>query len=261
MWLGTAYIFYADTYFMQNFLMKLVALMLALWSNKVYAQVSQYKIITFCGLGTIVEMILLMSGIKSFAIALYSLIEIPIILYLTLKKEKRLIIRVSITSLFFVILLNGFLEVLWNWFGKYMPFGLLVTTTCLIGSILIRRIFLYIKSKKGIYPLVILHNGIEVRGYGLYDTGNCLKDVYTGYGVHIISAQIGEKLQLSKEKAVLIPYKVLGKEDLLKVYYIEQMQVFDNNHQKIEKPVAVGWSEDRLFSGKNYNVILNENIW
>lgn len=171
-------------------------------------------------------------------------------------------IRLSITSLFFIIVLNGILEILWNWFGEFVHFGLLLLMACTMGSLLIRRLLLYARSQKGIYPVVFFHKGHKVHGYGLYDTGNCLKDSYTGCGVHIISKQMGEKLHLSDEKAVLIPYTVLGKEqDLLKVYYLEQMCVYDRNRQKTEAPVAVGLSEDTLFDKKKYNVILNENIW
>jgi len=260
--LSTTYIFYADAYFVQNFLMKTTVIFLALWVNKERFGIPIYKIILSSGIGTILEVTFLMWSHLPWLAGIYSVLEIPVIVCVLLGKRWKQIVKISISGFFFVMIMNGFIEILWNYFGKWGHYGFLVCLSCGIGVFTIKHLLRYCKIQKGIYPVELLHKGQKVSCYGFYDTGNCLKDVYTGNGVHIISKMLGERLHLSEEKAVLIPYASLGREaDLIKVYYLEHICVYDKNKQKKETPVAVGLAEDNLFQNKKYDMILNENIW
>ena len=65
------YIFYADIYFIQNFMMKIAVLYLSLYCNKVYFETTRIKgLVKICfasGLGTMIEILgLILSGSYSF---------------------------------------------------------------------------------------------------------------------------------------------------------------------------------------------------
>jgi hypothetical protein len=97
---------------------------------------------------------------------------------------------------------------------------------------------------------------------GFYDSGNTLKDPYTGVGVHIISQEVTEKLRISKEKSLLIPYSSMGNEnDLMTIVYLDKMIIYRENQRVEQSHVAVGIGGESLFLEKAYDLILNENIW
>ncbi len=170
--------------------------------------------------------------------------------------------HVTVTAWFFVLVVNGVVEAGYNFWGETGHFMLLVLLSCCIVWIGTKWFLQYKKIEKGIYPTEFFHKGKRVRGRGFYDSGNRLKDPYTGAGVHIISAKIAGKLKLTEEKSVLIPYSSLGNEiDLMKVFYLEKMLVYGRKEMVEQTRVAVGVSEDGLFLGKEYDLILNENVW
>ena len=71
-----------------------------------------------------------------------------------------------------------------------------------------------------------------------------------------------DKLKLSEEKALLIPYSSLGNENnLMTIYYLEKIIVYGRNQRAEQLNIAVGIGEEGLFYEKKYDVILNETIW
>ena len=114
---------------------------------------------------------------------------------------------------------------------------------------------------KGIYPVDIHCKHIIWSTKGYYDTGNTLKDPYTGRGVHIISRSLFNRLHLSEVGKVCIPYQALGNQQgLIDVYYVEALKIHKNG-EKVECPkVPLGVADDSLFAGKVYEMILNEEV-
>lgn len=76
------YIFYADVYFIQNFLIKIAVIYLSLYWNKLYFTISTIKgvgkIVLAAGIGTMIEIIGLLSGNSyDLFLILVHLLEIP----------------------------------------------------------------------------------------------------------------------------------------------------------------------------------------
>ena len=128
--------------------------------------------------------------------------------------------------------------------------------------------------KKGIFQveLICLDKKVQVKGF--YDSGNRLKDPYTGKGVHIVSEQLIRKFKIQEIrtqnmetnpeeiKRVYIPYQSLGNEaGLLEVYYIDEL-VIDGEKERIYiHNCPLGVTKDNLFEGKEYEIILNEEVF
>lgn len=261
------YIFYADVYFIQNFMMKVAVLYLALYCNKVYEPISTAKGIGRIGLassvGTLVELIGLMMG-SSYTLYtfLIHLFEVPMMVRFLLKKNKKHIMRVILTGYLGLIVVNGLLEALWNQFGENGGYLFYLLFSC--GAVIVGvRIWQnYHQIKKGIFQVELSLQGAHIQTNGFYDSGNRLRDPYTGNGVHIISAKLWEKMAQTQSMPVYVPYQALGNEKgILEVYYVEELRIEGEKGRKIIQKCPVGVTKDNLFEGKKYEIILNEEVF
>ena len=258
-----SYVFYADVFFIQNLLIKITVLYLALYVNKQNLKVNLIKIVAAGVLGTIFEICaLLWGGNFSFFVGLVNLVEMPLIMLFLLGKEVKVWFNVTVSAWFFMLVVNGVVEAIWNYFGEIGHFLEFLVLSCLIVWVGTKRFLQYQRIRKGIYPTVLYHKEKNVSCLGFYDSGNRLKDPYTGAGVHIISRKIEEKLELTEENMVFVPYTSLGnRQDLIPVHYIEKLTIYGRKEVVTQTNVAVGSAEEGLLDEKNYDLILNENVW
>lgn len=264
--LSGTYIFYADVYFIQNFIIKVAVIYLSLYCNKLHFVVSTLygvgRIALVAGIGTIIEIAgLLLGNSYNLFLVLVHILEIPLMIWFLLRKEKKNIWKIIVSGYFFVMLINAVLEILWNWFGKIGNYVFFLCISC--GSVYIGiRIFQnYNKMQKGIFPVEILQEGKSFFIYGLYDSGNRLVDPYTQKGVHIISEKIVMQMSLHHQKEVYIPYHALGNEQgLIRVYYLEYIRIQKEQNLIEYEKVPVGVAEESLFQNKRYQMILNEEV-
>ncbi len=261
------YIFYADVYFIQNFLIKVMVLYLSLYCNKIHYSITTVKgvvkILFASCIGTVLEIAGLFRG-NSYNLFLIfvHLFEIPFMVWFVTGKDCRQKFRVIVTGYFFVIVINGVLEILWNTFGDSGNYIFFLCVAC--GSVYagVRLWISYSKMRKGIFPIEIQHAEERIFTYGFYDSGNHLKDPYTGKGVHIISGRLLKQLPILPEKKVCVPFQALGENDgLIDVYYLDTIHIYLQSKEIIQQKVPMGITQEELFHGKQYEIILNEDIW
>ena len=264
--LAETYIFYADIYFLQNFIIKIAVLSLALRVNKVYFVQNTRKgilrIAIASFLGTIVEIAGLMLG-NSYTIflALVHLLEIPCMVCFVLGKERKKLLQVIVSGYFFIMVINGMLEIFWNWFGQSGAYLFLLCAACAAVGIGVRVWLHQQQMKKGIFPVELIHKQRTIVTYGFYDSGNHLKDPYTGKGVHIVSEKLIAQLSLQNEETVYVPYQSLGNmQGLIKVYYLEHIRIQKEQIFVERENVPIGIAEENLFQNKKYQVILHEEV-
>ncbi len=257
-----SYIFYADVYFVQNFIIKIAVLFLiAVVCRK--RKVLLRKILLLAFAGTVSEIVVLMSGIPYvfFVLWLY-LIEVPVISILVAGKEKTLWFRACVSGYVFTILINGMLEALLNVFRRdvhYVSLLMIASVISVVGAV---RFLRQRRIELCIYPVELRGEGESIKVSAFYDSGNRLKDPYTGKGVHIASEKLLNKIDIEKEKMVYIPYQSLGNPNgLLQVCYVDEVQIHKIDTTIKLQRVPIGFTKESLFQGKNYEMILNEDVW
>ena len=261
------YVFYADVYFFQNLLIKCSVLYFSLYVNKIHNSVLNVrgilKIVIVAAFGTMIELF----GLGFFHsynlfIVLVHIFEIPLLVCMLVEKNTRMYGKVIIAGYFFVIVVNGVLEILWNMFGKYEKYIWLLSASCFSVYIALSIWMNYLRLHKGIFQVEIRHGEKRLMTYGLYDSGNRLKDTYTKKGVHIISPSVIAELLSERDVPVYIPYHALGNEQgLIQVYYLDYIRIYREETIIEHEKVPVGIAENALFQQKNYQMILNEEIW
>ncbi len=265
--LSETYIFYADVYFVQNFIIKMAVIYLSLYCNKYHFHISTIKgigkIVLASASGTLIEIAGLMFGnAYNVFLMLVHIFEIPFMILLVLGKERQSFIKVIVTGYFFVMVINGVLEVFWNWFGDSASFVLLLILACGLVIVAVRVWKNYSKMQKGIFPVELSHGEKRAETYGFYDSGNKLTDPYTGKGVHIVSEQLIKKLGLEKENPVFVPYQALGSEaGIVEVYYVDEL-IIEGEKQRIHlQKSPLGVTKENLFKENKYEMILNEEVF
>lgn len=260
------YIFYADVYFIQNFMIKMAVLYLALYCNKSYEVTESLKgvgkIALASFLGTLFEIAgFLISNNYGFFVLLVNVLELPLMFLGIIGRKSKKVVRLILTGYFFTMLINGLLEALWNQFGEGGGFLFFLLFSC--GTVVagVRIWKNYSRMQKGIFQVQLLHQKRRAYAKGFYDSGNRLIDPYTKQGVHIISRQLFENLGTFQDY-VLIPYQALGNEGgLLEVYYIDELIVEGESIRKTIQNCPLGVTKDNLFEGKKYEIILNEEVF
>ena len=266
------YIFYADVYFIQNFMMKMAVLYLALYCNKNFGVTESLKgagkIALASLLGTLFEIIgLITASNYTIFVILVNVFELPLMFLGIVGWKESKVLRLILSGYFFTVLINGILEALWNQFGEGGGFLFFLLFSC--GTVVagVRIWKNHTRMQKGIFRVQLLHQGKSKDIKGFYDSGNRLIDPYTKRGVHIVSeAGLGElgllEKEITEENAVYIPYQALGNEaGLLLVYYIDELKIETENGRKVIQNCPVGVTKDNLFEGKNYEMILNEEVF
>lgn len=98
---------------------------------------------------------------------------------------------------------------------------------------------------------------MKLRAY--YDSGNQLRDPYTGKAVSILSFEkAGKFLEADKDSIRLVPYRSLGEQNgLLRVTDVEILEIMLGSRRIAIKNAAIGVAEEGLLEGKDYDLILH----
>lgn len=265
--LSGTYIFYADVYFIQNFIIKVAVIYLSLYCNKCHFYLSTTKgigkIVLASAVGTLIEIagLILGNSYNVFLILVHTF-EIPFMILLVLGSERQSYIKIILTGYFFVMTINGVLEVVWNWFGGYGSYIFFLCAVCGFVYVVVRIWQNYNKMQRGIFSVELSHRGKRATTYGFYDSGNKLIDPYTKKGVHIVTMQVIKKLGLAQENPIFVPFRALGKDEgMLEVYYVDEL-VIEGEKQRIHRQKCpIGVAKENLFAGKAYEMILNEEVF
>ena len=256
-------------------MIKVAVLYLALYCNKVHFETIRVKgvgrICVASFVGTIIEIVglILCRSYTIFVLCMH-LLEIPFMSCFVLGKKCSQMFHVIITGYFFTIIINGVLEALWNQFGEVGSYIFYLLFSCGAVSVGVHIWHNYTRMQKGIFQVELLYRGNQVQTKAFYDSGNRLIDPYTKRGVHIVSEGLIKRLGMESVKldgaeekeTVYIPYKSLGNEaDLLEVYYIDELIVEAEKQRKQIQNCPLGVTKDNLFEGKNYEIILSEEVF
>ena len=250
----------------------MAVLYLTLYCNKSYGITESLKGVGKIALasffGTIFEIVgFMISHRYSVFVLLVNVLELPLMFLGIAGRKCKKMLRLILSGYFFTMLINGILEALWNQFGEGGGFLFFLLFSC--GTVVagVRIWKNYTRMQKGIFQVNLIHRGKNAYVKGFYDSGNRLIDPYTKQGVHIVSEDCVRKLgllekEIEEGKVVYIPYHALGNETgLLEVYYIDELNIETENRRKTIQNCPMGVTKDNLFEGKNYEIILNEEVF
>lgn len=160
-------------------------------------------------------------------------------------------------------LLGGIMEI----FQPYVKFGGLFLVIAIAGYYTVLGIWKfisYVQRWSQCHCKVELYLGNEKYEInGMIDTGNGLRDPISGLPVSVLDRATAKRLlgEERVENVRYIPYQTIGKQaGVLPVVQIDKMCVYRDTECWTSQPL-IGISEEELFAGGEYEMILNPNLF
>lgn len=157
-------------------------------------------------------------------------------------------------------------------FRPYMRYVSLFYAAAAVSYVIFLRLWKFFahiqRREKGIMKVTLFANEREISVTALLDTGNELRDCYTGEPVNVISpeaaAKISDHIELEKGFR-LIPCRSVNGESVMKVFRVKKMCIHMeedsvNEERWIEAPL-LGVGEQSLSGNNEYEMILNPAVF
>lgn len=163
---------------------------------------------------------------------------------------------------FIVILLGGILE----WLQGSGIFPQIFFLMVLAGIAGICVVLFYLMRRKNFGNHIVEVRirkdcrNMELKGY--WDSGNQLRDPYTGQGISILSnAKAREFVDEKRDRIRFVPYRSLGEtEGLLAVLDVDEMVLLDGRRRQELRHMAIGIAQKGLLEDKAYDMILHASL-
>lgn len=165
-------------------------------------------------------------------------------------------------SYLMMLLLGGIRE--WVWEQSYFSKGGMVEYGVSVGVFLVVLRYLAQKRAYGSheYEVSLKYGEHKIQLKAYLDSGNQLRDIYTGKMVHIIAEKNMQELFQGKEMPFrFVPYTVLGKTDgWIRVVTIDEMILQLEGKEKRIASVVLGIAENGELEGVPFEVILHADV-
>lgn len=283
------YVIYIDVFFCVNLVMDF--LILKLVSLYIKPQTTYIRCILGAILGSafgVLSLLISYENIIWHMLFSYIFIAVAMVVGTFGLGTRRELIKRCIVLYVVTIFLGGLINLLYSYtymgvFLQNLFWGLRNTTNILwmIGATFFTYICLKAlvriakrNSKTNMLVAVkLVHKGKERLLTGLIDTGNSLREPYTGKPVHIVCEEtissLLESQDLHTERFKLVPFTSVGKNhglikvitiDELWVYTIEDTLEYTNDAIYIKNEVAIGLYEGSLSNVGEFQMLLHNSV-
>lgn len=247
-------------FLLQNFLMDLIALA---GVNYFLRRHRKYRdLILTAGLASLLGLLLLLAvknDLLYTLLAHFVLNSAMVLVCFGIRGGKRAFLENWAVTYLVVILLGGFTG--WLRGSGLLPAG--AVPAALAGMLGLFLILFYLMQRKSfgnhIYEVQLKKDVREICLNAYWDSGNQLKDPYTGQGVSILShARAKEFLDGTKDQIRLVPYRSLGeREGLIRVTDVDELILHDGKERVRISHAAIGIADPGLLEPKEYDLILH----
>lgn len=256
------YVFYADVFLIQNFLMDVIAVV---GTNFFLRRHRKYRyLIAASAFGSLISLLLFccVKNTVIYAILSHFLLNTGMVFISFGKCKKKEFLENCTVTYLIVILLGGMTE----WLSENHMISREFLLTGIIGLLGVYGFLLYLMQRKdfGNHILEVQlkkrENCVQLRAY--WDSGNQLRDPYTGQAICILSAQKAKELfDERKDRFRLVPYQSLGEQEgMLWVVDVDEMLLFDGRKTTQIAHVAVGIADKGLLENREYDLILHASF-
>lgn len=278
------YVFYADIFFVTNFIMDYILLKITgklLKENQIHT--TSYLFGAFSGAGILTLNIIFPIKFRIInQIFAYLVISFIMCIVTFRKKSIKENIKICLYLYIAAFLSGGILNAVYFYTNFQMILKGMNFVTFLVFSafsyLIINYIIHIIKIKMGrtgakqdIIKVILCHRGTSQTVNALFDSGNSLKEPISGSPVHIVdyetadnllkkSHDIQEKIS-TNEKIRIIPYNSLGKKNgLMTAFECERVVINIRGTEIDTGPAYLGIYQGELCDKGKYKMILNRSI-
>lgn len=258
----TIYVFYADVFWLQNFLMDFLALTGVNYFLK--RRQSWRKLALLAG-GYSVASVLLLLLIHNYFLYLllvHFVLNTSMVWIGFGRQEKRTFLE-NWGATYLIVVLGG------GMFQGIMECGLLpqnYMTAVLLTAVAGYGSLTYLMHRREftnqIFEVCLKKENRKQTLRAYWDSGNQLKDPYTGQAISILSYEAaGTFVNRSRDAIRIVPYSALGTEHgLMEVFTVEELCIYDGKMERQIGPAAIGIANPGLLEHKEYDMILHASL-
>jgi len=272
------YVFYADIFFVTNFIMDYILLKITgrlLKEKQIHT--TSYLFGAFSGAGILTLNIIFPIKFRIInQIFAYFVISFIMCIVTFRKKSIKENIRICLYLYIAAFLSGGILNAVYFYTNFQMILRGMNFVTFLVSAFLsyliINQVIHIIKirmgrtgAKQDIIEVILCHRGTEQTVHALFDSGNSLKEPISGAPVHIVDCETADNLLAKsldiQEKIRIIPYNSLGKKNGIMTAFECERVVINIKGTKIDTgPAYLGIYHGELCAEGKYKMILNRSI-
>lgn len=274
------YRIYLDVFFLINFIMDYIVLeMTAAFIEIRCSIIRKLFAAIFGGVWAVISICILMKNesLKFYlGFITYAVVSVIMILILTGLKNKKKVFKGTLVLYVVTFVLAGVCSAIWNYsgLGYGIISGLIRKEQMLLGIIMFfvvkclieRLIEVRQKYKSNICNVQLTINKQQIQFNGLIDTGNVLKDPFTGKIVHVVRASVLNSILNGANDYTglhyrLIPYNSVGNESgLMPVIDAECMKISECNKIIFEGTAVIGIYNGVLAANGMYDALINAGV-
>ena len=258
------YELYVDVFFLVNFMMDYILLLIV--RRMLQCTATHGRICIGAAIGSLLTCVVMILPIPYTVVKLilFHVFVNTCMIRVGLKiKSIRSFLKAIIMLYIGSILLGGIMEV----FRQYVRVGSFFLVVAIIGYYFVLGIWKfvsYMQRWNQCHCKVELYLGTKkYQIKGLIDTGNGLRDPISGKPVHILDRATAKRFfgEEYLKDVRYVPYQSIGKkEGVLPAVQFERMCVWKDTQCWVEKPL-IAISEEMISIGGEYEMILNPNVF
>ena len=117
------------------------------------------------------------------------------------------------------------------------------------------------KSQNHIYEVELMIHGRRITIRACHDTGNFLRDPFTGKPVNVVDLKILQEMDIQSENLRYIPFHTVGQEHgLMQVMTIEKMVIRQGTKEVEKIQPVIGLAEQNVFLKQDIQMILHSEM-
>lgn len=247
---------------MQNFLMDFIALVAV--NLFLHRHRKCRYLIAGAALSSVVGLLLLLMirNYVVYCVAGHLILNICMVAIAFGRCEKRTFVENWMISYFVVILLGGLME--WLNRSSFLSHNFVLLLIAAVTGVY--TFLCYLMQRRDLSNHILQtviykeERCMEIRAY--WDSGNQLRDPYTGQGICILShSKAHHFFTEQRDRFRLVPFQSMGEKDgLLWVTDVDKLQIMDGKQMKSIPHVAIGIASEGLLEDKEYDLILHASI-
>ncbi len=193
-----------------------------------------------------------------YLLAVHFLVNPLVLLFCFREKTKQEFLADLCGGYFAFLLLGGITEWLYEGENGFLSYKMTVSAAFLLLPAAVLWIRRQLQNRIRYLEAQLCQQGKRLCLTALSDSGNLLRDPYTGKAVSMIDRSVYETAYGAAQAVRLIPYESLGcRHGLLEAVTIEELSYAYGNGTKTIKRAVLGLADHALFEKKPYQMIIN----
>lgn len=225
------------------------------------------KVVIAAALGAVTSTLMLVLGLHFGLIYILILLGMgSIMMGIAMENKNKNDIFLGIVYYFTLVFVFSKLLKGGEWITKNRLNGIVVAI-CVIGVMSIALLYVLYQNRKNrqntIYQVSIVEQGKRIDVKALFDTGNALREPFSGKPVSIIESEVWHAVieEPKPEHYKVIPFHSIGQEHgVLTGMEIDELIIWAGDRKIVQKQAIVALYEGSLSKDKSFQMILHQGL-